>query len=478
MTPILMLAVLALGDTVVEAGQTLALTEDLVLAEGEVLEVRGTPDRRCTIIGNGHQIRTREKWTGRVKISSCDVRGLGTVKLPAFDLKASGSADVQLDHVAFEESGALWIRTDGDSRAAVTNCVSLENSVVAVDKAREKSLPFFVASGGSTAPKRFQGNRVYKSHLQVDAPNWTIGGERDEDGNLLIGWRTGIFAAGAGTVVKGNYIHVLMPRTPDFPWWSQVASFTSAKGALAEDNVIRDGEWIVQFVEGEFRRNVICDINDHNFLRNGSTGRIHHNIFFAGRPDHPPGSQGGCIFVVYAPKNAEDGIEVFNNVFDANNVLNVPGVEVNPGGFVKSVRNNAFVRFNHQEKFVRSEQAMFRPQWEEPLTTPPPARLGYADYNLFHSPAAKSHRIYGLGVAGKNEKDAGYGGHDLVEVDPKFKGPLPDVFPFDDADIRAGRVTVSRMLARFREIYSPAEGSPLIGAGDPTDGAGGNIGPK
>jgi hypothetical protein len=33
------------------------------------------------------------------------------------------------------------------------------------------------------------------------------------------------------------------------------------------------------------------------------------------------------------------------------------------------------------------------------------------------------------------------------------------------------------MLARFRELYTPAEGSPLIDAGDPADGPGTDIGP-
>jgi hypothetical protein len=36
---------------------------------------------------------------------------------------------------------------------------------------------------------------------------------------------------------------------------------------------------------------------------------------------------------------------------------------------------------------------------------------------------------------------------------------------------------VSQILARFREIYTPAEGSPLTDAGDPADGAGTDIGP-
>jgi hypothetical protein len=478
MVTLLLLSVLAFGDTVLEAGKTLTLAEDLVLSDGDALEVRGTPEQPCAIVGNGHRIRSQEKWSGRVKIRSCELRGLGTETLHALELKAAGKAEIALDRCTFDGSGSLWIRSDDAAEVRILNCVSLENSLVAVDKAREKSFPFLIASGGSTAAKFFQGNRVYKSHLQIDAPNWRIGGDSDQESNLLIGWRAGIFATGAGTVVKGNYIHVLMPRTAEFPWWSQVASFTSARGALAEHNVIRDGEWIVQFVEGEFRHNVISDINDHNFLRNGSTGRIHHNIFFAGKPQHPPGSQGGCIFVVYAPKPGEEGVEVFNNVFDANNVLNVPGIEVNPKGFVKSLRNNAFVRFAHQEKFGNTGQAMIRPHFSEPLTAPPPERLGYSDYNLYHSPTAKSHRVYGLAVAGKTEKDDGFGKHDLVEVDPKFKGPLPDVFPFDDADIKAGKVTVSQMLARFREIYSPAAASPLPGAGDPADGPGTPIGPS
>jgi hypothetical protein len=467
----LLLLALAVGDTVVEAGQTLTLTEDLVLSGASTLDVRGTADRRCVIAGNGHAIRSDGTWTGRLKIAECEIRDLGAPKVPAIDLRAEDHGEIVLDRCTFDRSSSITLRTDGAAEARVTACVILENSTALVDKAREKSFPVFIARGGSPAPKLFQGNRVYKSHLEIDAPNWKVAD------NILIGWRSGVFAGGSGTVVTGNYIHVLMPRTPEFPWWSQVASFTTSRGALAEHNVIRDGEWIVQFVDGEFRHNVVCDINDHNFLRNGSTGRIHHNIFFAGKPDHPPGSQSACIFVVYPPKKGETGIEIFNNVFDANGTLNVPGVEVNPGGFVKTIRNNAFVRFNHQDRYIRHAQAMYSAQWEEAPTSPPPNRVGYLDYNLYFNPTAKSHRLYALGVAGKAEKDEGYGRHDLVEVDPKFKGPLPDVFPFDDADIKAGKVTVAQMLARFREIYAPAEGSPLIDAGDPADGAGTDIGP-
>jgi len=482
-------------SVVVEAGATLDLTEDLVLSGQETMDVRGTAEKRCTIRGNRHRIRTSGDWSGRLRIAHCDLVELGDVPIftpqgrlgsqaHALELTAVKDAEIAVDHATFRACSSVSLRVEGTSAVRFCDNVSREDSIVWVDKALERSVPFFSASGSSTAPKKFQGNRIYRSNVHISGRNWTIGGEADAESNMIIGFRAGLFAYGEGTVVRGNYLHVLMPRTPEYPYWSQVATFTSARGALAENNVIRDGEWIVQFVEGEFRNNLICDINDHNLLRNGSTGRIHHNIFVAGRPEHPPGSQSGCIFIVYAPKDGEAGAEIYNNTFDAGGVLNVPGIEVNPGGFVKSLRNNVFFNFPHQEKFIKSAQAMVRPTWTEELTDPPPTRLGYADYNAFYSPAAKVKKNYALGVEGKTErKDAGFALNDLpragarnAQVDPQFNGPIPEAFAFRDEDIRSGTVKVSAMLAHYRSLYTPGIGSPLIDAGDPADGEGTDIG--
>jgi hypothetical protein len=49
-------------------------------------------------------------------------------------------------------------------------------------------------------------------------------------------------------------------------------------------------------------------------------------------------------------------------------------------------------------------------------------------------------------------------------------------FAWSDADIRSGAVTVSAMLAAWRAAYAPTASSPLLGAGDPADGAGSFIG--
>jgi ferric-dicitrate binding protein FerR (iron transport regulator) len=481
--------------TVVKAGETLDLSEDLILAGDDTLEVLGTADHPCILKGNHHQIRTSGEWIGRLRITYAEVRELGdrtafnaqgkvTSQTHALEIAASKSAEFAVENTSFGASSALRLRLDGQSTARIVDNLFKEDSLVWVDKARERSCPMVEASGSSAAPKFFQGNRIYRSGILITGKQWRIGGDADAQSNLIIGLRAALDAYGEGTVVRGNYVHVLMPRTPEYPYWSQVSTFTTAKGALAEHNVIRDGEWIVQFVEGEFRYNLICDINDHNLLRNGSTGRIHHNIFVAGIPDHPPGSMGGCIFIVYAPKEGEQGAEIWNNTFDAGGTMNVPGLEMNSGGFVKSLRNNVYYNFGHQEKFIRSAQAMVRPVWTEPLTDPPPVQLGYADYNAFYSPLAKVKRNYALGVQGKTErKDAGFAYHDLPpggapndQVDPKFKGPIPTAFAFFDDDIKSGKVTVSRILAFYRDVYTPAPGSPLLHAGDPADGEGTDIG--
>ncbi len=101
---------------------------------------------------------------------------------------------------------------------------------------------------------------------------------------------------------------------------------------------------------------------------------------------------------------------------------------------------------------------------------------GRIHHNLFLAGASE--------VAGKMERqDAGFARHDIPQggaideqADPRFRGPLPKSFPFADDDIQARRVGVSKILAFYREAYSPAEGSPLTGAGDPADGPGSYIG--
>ncbi len=484
------------ATVVVEAGQTHTLTEDLVLNGADTLEIRGTAEKPCTLVGNRHRVRSGDNWTGSLKITHCTIKDLGGLQIrsattglfigngpAALDLKVGGKGDITIENCTFDACSAIHLQTNDKATAVIRNNTILDTSVVAITKNIEHSGDAFRATGNSRAKKLFQGNFIARGKVVFRGPNWLIGGDRDADSNLFIGLRIGIVADGAGTEVRGNYFHKLMPLTKEFPYWSQVSVFTTGRHVVGEHNVIRDGEWIVRFVEGEFRYNVITDIIDHDLMQTGSYGRIHHNLFLAGDPGHWSGSMMGCISVVYPPKNPGDAIEIFNNVFDGGNRLDVPGIEVCQGGAVKSVRNNVFFNFAHKEKYHKRPQAAIRMAWNEAPSEEKPARLGYADYNLFYNPAAKTPRNYLLSVAGKAErKDAGFGLNDIPrggkvdeQANPKFKGPLKK-FPFSDDDIKARKIVVSKILATYRDSYTPAADSPLIGAGDPADGRGSYIG--
>jgi len=490
----------------VAAGETLSLDSDLLLSSADVLEINGTAEMPCTLVGNGHQLKTKGGWTGRVKATYCTFRQLGKPQavikvpnpgawpgfkiedpdVPAFVMTGEGKAEWTFEHCTFDQCSFLAFTANGESTLTFRHNTVLENAIFPVSEQPATSRPCISLLGNSTARKVFHGNRIYKGECCFQSANVMIGGDRDEESNLIIGLRAKIRASGRGTVVRGNYVHVLMPGPqvpPHFAYWSQVSTLEPSD-TLAEHNVIRDGEWIVRFVEGEFRYNLICDIADHNLCQNGSIGGIHHNIFFGSKPDHQQGSMGGCIGIVYKPKTPGGGIEVFNNTFDGCGWMAVPVLEVGKEGFVKTFRSNVAFNFVLGERFGKGPAAMVRPSFFEEFSTPLPERLGYADYNLFFNPKSKSKTNYALSVAGKTlRKDAGFalndaakGGEVDQQVAPQFAGPLPTAFPFKDEEIKAGKVTVSQILAFFRKAYTPAAGSPLIDAGDPADGEGADIG--
>ena len=478
------------ATTQIPAGQTLSLAQDLSLSGADTLVIAGTAEQPCTIEGNNHQIKTDGTWTGQVRIAHARIHNLGArgnkPQIHAFDLKAGGDAVIEIAHCTFHSSAAVRVENGGQSATTFRYNTILDNSLVSQSKDIADSRPVFEASGNSPAPKFFQGNRVFKGATEFNGKNWLIGGDSDAESNILIGIRVKISAPrNAGSIIRGNYLHLLMPINEEFPYYSQVSTVSPANN-LCEHNVIRDGEWIVRFVEGEFRYNVICDINDHNLVQNGSIGSIHHNIFFVGQPEHRAGSMFSCISIVYRTDKGGNGLEVYNNTFDGCGTFPCPGVDVCERGLVRTLRNNVFLNFAHNGKYGQAGMAvsMIHTGWSDPASAAGSPRLGYADYNCFFSPNARIKHNYLLTVADKTERKAGgFGRNDLpvggevdAQVDPRFRGPFEKVFPFKDEDIKTGKVTVSQMLRGFRDRYTPVEGSPVIDAGDPADGPGADIG--
>ena len=478
------------------AGKTLELKDDVLLSGTDEFVVEGTAQQPCTIIGNKHRILTRDNWAGRFIVTHGIVRGLGdktpeiapdrlAPEICALQLTATGSAEIAIRNTTFDACSTIRIVNYGNSTTSFCTNLVQENSTVNVSKAAHLSLPAFQADGNSPARKRFQGNRVYRSYCVFNSPNWLVGGESDADGNIVIGLRGGMSVRGTNSLVRNNYLHLTWVKSEEYPYWSQTSTFSMGPASVAEYNVIRDGAWVVQFVEGEFRYNLISDSIDHNSCRNGSYGVFHHNLFFGCDAHHEMSSQAGNIYVVYPPREHDTGLVAYNNTFDGCNRMACPGVEVAEKGLVTSLRNNVFIRFKYTDRCGSGgPPAVVRYAWNERPDQPPPGRLGYADYNCFFNPDSKVIDNYALLVSGKTErKDAGFALNDLPkggkmdeQCDPKFKGPLPLEFPFQDADVKSGKVTVSQILKFFRDAYAPAEGSPLMKAGDPSDGAGTDIG--
>jgi hypothetical protein len=458
-----------------KAGEVLGISGDLVLTGDDVLEVRGTADKHCRIDGNCQQIRTAGDWRGSIKVRYCEFRGLGSAKIPALDIAAQGDGErILIENSEFHACGAIHLANHGKSATVFRGNMLLATSMVPVTNLPSESPPGFRATGRSSAQQVFQGNQVFKSVVLFEnTRNWQIGGDKDADANLLIGMRASLSIHTSDDMhVRGNYVHTEIPSYR----WSQVhtlAVVSPCPGLVVEHNVIRHGQWVVRGLTGEFRYNLVLDADAHNFIT-GPRGRchIHHNIFARYCTVDP--NLNSSVAVIYKA----DDIQIFNNTFDGGGKdlarrWHVPVIEVGPDGFLNSLRNNVF--FNHPTKFS-SGTAIIRPGFAEKRMMPGPARLGYADYNLFWNPDVAEKVNYAVTVAGKAEgKDAGFAKSD-VAAEPKFKGPIPREFPFRDADIVAGKVTVGQVLAHYREAYSPAAGSPLVGAGDPADGKGSYIG--
>ena len=458
------------------SGQVFNLTSDVVLSGSQSTTYAGTASNHCAINGNGFQIRSAAGFTGSLNISNCDIRGLGTATNPAINVTVNGAGSVQLTGNVFDTFGTVSIGANDQAQAVVRNNEFRENTLVPVTSLPTdyggETLPVFYATGNSSAQKFFQGNNVGLSTVVFDSTrNWLIGGDTDADSNVLMGVRCGFTVHGSSNMVlRGNYSQHNYPHR-----MSQGLNFElQGDGFLAEHNVIRSSSWPVRGMGGELRYNLIdaSGNSDQVFQAPMSNTNIHHNVFSftVSQTFYSPGAGVKLIYNV-------DNVQFHNNVMDGGGTfMGFSGspISVTSGSFIGSLRNNVFYNFASL-----AGGPVLAGDYNE-SSNPPLPRLRYSDYNDFFNPDAPNQTNYGLGVVGVAPGAAGYGLHDLGglngHVNPKFTQPTAIPFPFRPEDIWSRTKKVSDVLGTYRVMYSPAPGSPLIGAGDPQDGSGGNIG--
>lgn len=475
------------ASVTITAGQKYVLSSDLMLAAGDELIVNGTTASPATIFGNGYRITSQDGWHGRAVVSYCNFRGLGTASMHALDLNVSGSGDrLTFIGCSFDSCGATYLAVSGDAGCVFKGNTVLATTLLIPTNDVSSLVPILDFSGNSTAAKYFQGNRV--NQLMVNFRNtnkWLIGGVKPQESNIIIGVRA-CMSIGSTTdcIVEGNYIHTLWPSY----LWSQVHCYGCGspnewsinRNIVTQHNVLRHGEWVVRGVSGEFRYNLVLDADAHSFICGPSAGaHIHHNIFARYCTVDP--NLNASIEHIYSGTD----VTIYNNTLDGggpklSRPWVVPAIIITDSAKLASLRNNIFFNFPHDQGSSRT--GIIRSAYEaDPV--PAPERALYVDYNCFYNPASAIIDNYNIAVAGKNERtDAGFALHDLAvggardqQTDPSLFNP-PDSFPFADAAIYSGNVSVAQILRYYRQAYSPKQGSPVIDTGDPSDGKGVDIG--
>src|SRR6185369_13546076 len=174
-------------------------------------------------------------WTGSLTIDNCDVDGLGVSAGKAIDV--TGGQDITIRGTVFAASGQIsLVLADATSVAFQNNTIKEDSLVRVVQESLDQSQPSFYSKGGSAGAKLFQGNRVFKSTIYFEGTGgWLIGGDTPAEGNVLVGFRTGIFIGRCGAMtIRGNYSHTLGAG------WNQVknlSAFSPSGGdIIAEHN--------------------------------------------------------------------------------------------------------------------------------------------------------------------------------------------------------------------------------------------------
>lgn len=433
---------------------TLVLDKDVVLT--------GTTALNWTdklVIGNGFKVSSVPGYSGKVVIQRAHVIGLGSFTAPGMQVTTSGA--IKLRDSVFEASGSLRLGSTGQAAITVRgNELRANNLLTYVSSDPEVPIALQL-EGATTGAKVVQGNRIGGGMLALHGGGrWQVGGTLAGQSNVLMGPRAVLqLAETRRTRIQGNYMN------HDYHGgFSQGYNLWVQGGAdhLAEHNIIVDGSWPVQSFGGEFRYNLLVN-SGHDFWRSAAGGtRIHHNVFV-----HATGTNTGYDGAIRLT-GSETALELFNNTFDvggSTGQFDAPVLAVGSKASFKSVRNNLFTAFSDvSDSFGRA--------FVTTLDGRPPAspRVDAADYNAWHNPLATRTAAYLAGMA------AGTPGEHDVRGDPRLSLPPEIPYSVPRSCIWQGSMTIGEALRRYREMYRPAPGSPLIGAGDPSDGVGTPIG--
>ncbi|MCW5805847.1 MAG: hypothetical protein KIT31_25980 [Deltaproteobacteria bacterium] len=431
------------------------LAQDLVLAGTTNLDWSGV-----FVKGNGHTVTSAPGYAGKVIIRDSFVTGLA-----GFDnkigLRVATTGAVDITGSTFEATAPLQLAVNGTAPITLRNNELRANNFVTYVSADPERSPILDLSGNTSGAKSMQGNNVAAGIVRITGmAGWQIGGLRDSQSNVFIGPRCVLALVDSpGAVIQGNYLH-----HDYYGGFSQGFNLRldNRSNALAEHNVIRDSSWPLQSFGGEFRYNLMLN-SGHDFVRSlQSNTKFHHNIL--AHAQAPQSGYDGALLLF----TGEQGIAFDNNTVDAGGStarFDGAALSLAPGVSLSSLRNNVFTQFSN---VTWAGRALIAGTKTESSGGP---RVASADYNAFHNPLATNTSHYLPGLVANTA-----GPHD-VSADPSFDPAVPQLpARIDEGSLWRRTYGVSHLLRYYRALYTPRPGSPLIDAGDPTDGPGADIG--
>jgi hypothetical protein len=359
---------------------------------------------------------------------------------PGIEVTVSGSNALEISDSIFDACGPPALGADGQATIAFNRNTLQPNILTTVNDQPDygDSHPSLVFTGSSKAAKTFQGNNIGVSFVRFDhSSNWTVGGDRDADGNILIGVRSGLeFDFVSDIKIRGNFSYHRYPFG-----WSQGHNLDFEGGKentgtfTIQDNVFRSSSWMIQSLPSrtQFQYNLLLDnINEAFFRDFDGTVKVHHNLLVNASWQRTFLPSGGVL---------SGSGEFTNNTVDAGGAKLgwVQGSFIRTdAGPLAALRNNVFMGF----------------AYDNSTDLVAAGATSTADHNAFYNPDTTKLKVYG---------STGLGGND-VSGDPKFP-PREIPFQFSDGDIWRRRVTVSQILSHYKTLYTPGPSSPLSNAG-------------
>lgn len=429
-------------------GQTVELTEDIVLsAANPSYTLAGTPSSRVRLNGNGFQIRG----TGALTLRNVDIYDLGSRSdglAAAVDVVSTSS--VVIENATFDSSNQVELELNGTATASIRGNTFRSNSRIPIGQQPYEPTTAYIVEirGSSTGAKTFAGNNVAAGAVGfANAQKWTLGGATNADSNVMIGARAAFELHGcADFTIQGNFV-----RNVYYGGWSQgqLMELGGSSPIKVLHNVLVGSSWPVRGIAGELAYNLITN-GGHTSVVPAENANIHHNVFVG----CGGGDGGDCNWGLVAGVYDVENVRVANNTIDALNDGNIVAAVYLQQGQME-VRSNSFVNIptvqNNPSAAVIDLTAS--------------ATLD-ADYNAFYGPRP---RRYGDDRVPPNDL--------VAQQSPNFVGPLPtSPMDFDQVAVWKRQLSVGALLADYRTRYTPADGTPLIDAGDPNGGSGNDIG--